>query len=165
MKLWIDGDACPVVDAIVRVGKARKLPIILVKNIHHHYDRTDLEIQTVSGGPDSVDFHIINQLRPGDVVITQDTGLAALVMARKAYAIHPMGREFTEDNIDLLMDRRFTGQLLKRKHGIYPKGHKAKKAPDTVFETAFEAMLDRLLTSADKGKDSSSGHPEENPNE
>jgi len=150
MKLWIDGDACPVVDAIVRVGKARHLPIILVKNIHHHYDRSDLEIQTVSGGPDSVDFHIINQLTSGDVVITQDTGLAALVMARKAYAIHPMGREFTENNIDLLMDRRFTGQLMRRKHGIYPKGHKAKKAPDIIFETALTEMLDRILDKTDQ---------------
>lgn len=163
MKLWIDGDACPVVDAIVRAGKTRHLHIILVKNIHHHYDRSDLEIQTVSGGPDSVDFHIINQLQPGDVVITQDTGLAALVMARKAYAIHPMGREFTEDNIDLLMDRRFTGQLLRRKHGIYPKGHKARKAPDTVFETAFEEMLDRLLASGEK--EAVSRAPEENSND
>jgi len=163
MKLWIDGDACPVVDAIVRVGRARQLPIILVKNIHHHYDRSDLEIQTVSGGPDSVDFHIINQLKPGDVVITQDTGLAALVMARKAYAIHPMGREFTEDNIDLLMDRRFTGQLLRRKHGIYPKGHKAKKAPESVFETALEEMLDRIL--ANKDQESADGSPKEHPHE
>lgn len=141
MNLWIDGDACPVVDAVVRTGIARHLPVILVKNIHHHYDRTDLVIQTVSGGPDSVDFHILNQLQSGDVVITQDTGLAALVMARRGYAIHPCGRVFTEDNIDMLIDRRFTGQLMRRKHGIYPKGHKGKKEPDTVFEAALNALL------------------------
>lgn len=148
MKLWIDGDACPVVDVIVRVGKKRHLPVILVKNIHHQYDREDLEIQTVSGGPDSVDFHILAQMKPGDVVITQDTGLAALVMARNGYAIHPIGREFTNENIDNLMDRRYTGQLMRRKHGVYPKGHKAKKEPDTVFEASLKAMLDRIMGEA-----------------
>ena len=157
MKLWIDGDACPVVDAVVRVGRARHLPVILVKNIHHHYDRSDLEIQTVSGGPDSVDFHILGRIQPGDVVITQDTGLAALVMSRKAFAIHPMGREFTDGNIDMLMDHRFTGQLLRRKHGIYPKGHKVKKAPDTVFEAALVAMLDRIASAPASPPPSSDG--------
>jgi uncharacterized protein YaiI (UPF0178 family) len=144
MMLWIDGDACPVVDAIVRVGKAKGIPVSLVKNIHHVYDREDLEIHTVSDGPDSVDFYILNHSHKGDVVITQDTGLAALVMSKLGYAIHPNGRVFTEDNIDLLIDRRYTGQLMRRKHGIYPKNHKGKKQPDTVFEAALIELLDRL---------------------
>lgn len=145
MMLWIDGDACPVVDAIVRVGKTKEIPVSLVKNIHHVYDRSDIKIYTVADGPDSVDFFILSRIQKGDVVITQDTGLAALIMAKLGYAIHPNGREFTKDNIDFLIDRRYTGQLMRRKHGIYPKGHKAKKQPDYIFELALIQMLDRLV--------------------
>ena len=83
-KLWIDADACPVVDIAIRTARAHHMEVTLVCDDAHHMMREGASTITVLRGADSADLKLVNLLRKGDVVITQDYGLASLILAKKA---------------------------------------------------------------------------------
>lgn len=82
MKILVDADACPVVDLTVREAKARNIPVTLITDTAHVLNRTDAEVITVEKGSDSADFKLVNLVQKGDLVVTQDYGLAAMVLAK-----------------------------------------------------------------------------------
>lgn len=96
MRLLIDADACPVVDIALRIAKARHVPVTLVCDDAHELRREGAHTVTVLRGADSADLALVNMLAPGDVVITQDYGLAALCLARGAQALDQTGACMTK---------------------------------------------------------------------
>ena len=100
MALVIDADACPVTDIAIRIAAARGVEVTLVCDDAHEMRREDARTVTVSRGADSADFALVNLLRPGDIVVTQDYGLAAMCLSRGARALHQDGWEYTAQNID-----------------------------------------------------------------
>ena len=105
-------------------------------------------VRTVAQGRDAVDLALINLCRPGDLVITQDYGVAAMALGRRCRAIHPSGMRYTQDNIDsLLMSRHLAARA--RRHGQHLKGS-ARRTPedDRRFAGAFEQMLLEALAEA-----------------
>ena len=96
---------------------------------------------TVSQGADSVDFALVNRVQPGDVVVTQDYGLAAMCLARRARVLHQDGHEYTPENIDGLLAFRHEARKLRRAGGrtLGP----AKRTP--AQDEAFRALLARVL--------------------
>ena len=146
MKIFVDADACPVVRIVETVAKRRQIPVTLLCDTNHVLTSDYSEVKTIGAGADAVDFALINLCSRGDVVVSQDYGVAALALGKGAYAIHQSGREYTQENIDLLLMERHMAKkarMSKAKHHL--KGPaKRTREDDERFEAAFEALLERI---------------------
>lgn len=141
MRVLIDADGCPVVRPAVDCAKRRGVPVTLVCDSAHLFDLPGVETITVAKGADSADFHLVNLLKPGDVVVTQDYGLAAMALARRATVLNQNGMIYTDNNIDSLLLARHTSRKL-RNAGVRMKGPaKRTKEQDEAFLAAFDNML------------------------
>jgi len=139
MSIFVDADGCPVVDLVVRHRQGRD--VFLVCDTAHQMMREGATTITVGQGPDAVDYAIVNRIKRGDLVVTQDYGLAALVLARGGLAMDQNGREFTNDNIDLLLHTRHVGQQIRRAGGRTKGPKKRTRDADRAFEEAFRALV------------------------
>lgn len=141
MRLLIDADGCPVVDIALRLARARGIECLILCDSAHRIQREGAQTLTFSTGSDSVDFALVNLLKPGDLVITQDYGLAAMCLARGARPFHQDGYEYTADNIDALLLSRHTARRIRRGGGRLKGPPKRTPAQDRAFEEAIaEAM-------------------------
>ncbi|MBN2897978.1 MAG: DUF188 domain-containing protein [Clostridia bacterium] len=143
MTLWIDADGCPVVKLAIGIGKAYQLPVVVVKNHAVYIDDAYAKVVTVDVSRDSADFYIVNHMASGDIVVTQDYGLAAMVLSRSGKCISQSGRLMTRDNIELLLDQRHTSRVDRQKNRKYTKFKKRTEEENL----AFESMLKRLIES------------------
>ena len=114
MRVLIDADGCPVVRETVRQCAAFHVPCLLFCDTAHVFSIPGVEVFVADCGHDSTDYLLLSHLRPGDVVITQDYGLAALCLARSAQPLHPAGHAYTKDNIDALLTVRAESARLRR---------------------------------------------------
>ena len=142
MQLWIEADACPVVNQAIRIAGERNVPVTLVCDDAHWMQREGAKTITVSRGADSADLVLVNLLKPGDAVVTQDYGLAALCLARGAIALDQNGRIYTNDNIDSLLGMRHVAAKVRRGGGRMKGPPKRKKEQDLWFEQALKQLLD-----------------------
>ena len=78
MKILIDADGCPVVDIAIRLGSQFAIPCLILCDTAHEFHRPGAETLVFDKGADSVDFSLVNRVSPGDIVITQDYGLASM---------------------------------------------------------------------------------------
>lgn len=144
MHIWIDADACPAVikEIIFRAAERLQIPTTLVANqlLRHPPSRFIRAVQ-VPKGFDVADAHIVEQASPGDLVITGDIPLAALVIAKQAHALNPRGEMYTTANIaERLAMRNFMADL--RDSGVETGGPNAFSQAD---RQAFGNALDRFL--------------------
>lgn len=146
-KLWIDADACPVVDIAIRTARAHHMEVTLVCDDAHHMMREGASTITVLHGADSADLKLVNLLRKGDVVITQDYGLAALCLARGAEVLDQNGRVYTNDNIDSLLGIRHVAAKVRRGGGRMKGPPKREKWQDDAFLQSFEKLLSQKESS------------------
>jgi uncharacterized protein len=143
--VFIDADACPVTRDALAIARRYKAKTVLVanatQNLSRYADRPGVECVQVSGGRDAADFAIVEELAAGDIVVTQDIGLAAMVLGRGAHAISPRGRVFSPATIDMELAVRHAEQRHRRAGG-------RTKGP-SVFEDEdrerFAAVLERIL--------------------
>ena len=143
MRIFIDADGCPVVDLTVKLARQRQIPCLILCDTAHWIEREGAETITVSKGADSVDFALVNRVRPGDIVITQDYGLAAMCLSRRARVLNQNGLEYTEDNMDGLLEQRHHHKKLLRA-GKHLKGPARRtKEQDEAFGVALERVLER----------------------
>ncbi len=140
-RIFVDADGCPVVKIAVNLAKEFQVPITLVKNHAHVLQDEYAEVVTVDTTIDSADFYIVNHLSKGDIVITQDQGLAAMCLGRGAVPINQNGLVMDDSNIDGMLSSRHINRKLRSK-GIYAS--KAKKR-DQSKDKDFESALRRLL--------------------
>lgn len=144
MKILIDGDGCPVVAKTISIAKKFDVEVLLLTDTAHSFSRTDVKILTFDKGRDSVDFALVNKVSRGDVVVTQDYGLAAMVLARGGYAISQNGMIYDEFNIDSLLFARAASKKA-RDAGVRLKGpSKRSHADDEAFEKSFMKLLQSL---------------------
>ncbi|MBN2795791.1 MAG: YaiI/YqxD family protein [Clostridia bacterium] len=142
MNLIIDGDGCPVRDIAVKLAQKFQIPAVIVVDINHQIRDDYATVITVDKGFDAVDFKIISFMESGDLVITQDYGLASLVLSKKGSAMDQNGMLYTEENIDMLLLRRHISKNVRRAGGKSKGPSKRKKEDDL----AFQASLNRFLT-------------------
>lgn len=147
MQLLIDADACPVTRIAEDIARRHGLPVTLLCDTNHVLRSEYSQVVTIGAGADAVDLALINRCRAGDIVITQDYGVAALALGKRAHAIHQSGMLYTEENIDrLLMERHLAkkARMSKAKHHL--KGP-AKRTPedDLRFAQALEGLIETLL--------------------
>ena len=137
----IDADGCPVVDLTIRICRACSVPVLILCDTAHRIERDGAETMVFDKGADSVDFALVNRVRPGDIVITQDYGLAAMCLSRRARVLNQNGLEYTADNIDGLLEQRHYNKKLLRA-GKHLKGPaKRTKEQDEAFGETLEKML------------------------
>ena len=111
MKILIDADGCPVVDIAINLGKKYNIKTVIVCDTSHIINKVGVETVTLSKGADSVDFALVNKVSKDDIIITQDYGLAAMVLSKGGYPINQNGLIYSNENIDQLL---FTRHLSKK---------------------------------------------------
>lgn len=141
MEVFIDADGCPVTDIAVALAKQHGVACTVVCDTSHQIQRDGAKTLTVSQGADSVDFALVNLLKPGDIVVTQDYGLAAMCLSRKAIAIHQDGMVYTGENIDSLLFFRAAAQKVRRSGGRLKGPARRTRDQDRAFEDAFSKLL------------------------
>ena len=144
-ELWIDADACPVVDIAIQTARKRGIPVTLVCDDAHHMSREGARTITVLRGADSADLKLVNHLKKGDVVVTQDYGLAALCLSRGAQALDQNGRIYDDHNIDFLLGMRHVAARVRRGGGRMKGPPKRERWQDEAFEKTLEKILDEKI--------------------
>ncbi|UUX33898.1 YaiI/YqxD family protein [Fundicoccus culcitae] len=143
MKIYIDADGSPVKDEVIKLAKRYHLEVIMVTAFEHYTNKIYPDFVTfiyVDKGKDAVDFKIISLIEPNDILVTQDYGLASLLI-NKANVINQSGMVYTQDNIDQLLWQRHIGQQM-RKQGLRTKS--ISKYSDENRQS-FSQSLQRLI--------------------
>ena len=147
MQIFVDADACPVVAIIEKIAKENSIPVTLLCDTNHVLSSAYSEVIVVGAGADAVDYKLISICHKGDIVVSQDYGVAAMALGKGAYAIHQSGKWYTNDNIDqMLMERHMAkkARMSKGKHHI--KGpSKRMEEDDLRFEESFTRLIQRAL--------------------
>ena len=147
MTIYIDADACPVTRIAERVAREYAIPVVLLCDTNHVLSSDYSEIRVIGAGADAVDIALINACRKGDVVVTQDYGVAALALGKGAKAIHQSGKWYTDDNIDGLLMERHMAKVARRRSKHHMKGPaKRTEADDRHFEECFRRLLEESAT-------------------
>ena len=128
--IYLDADACPVTAEALAVARACQVPAVIAgnstQNLARHLRRGDPRTPTggfwvdtlpVGVDADAADFAIVQELQPGDIVVTQDIGLAAMALGRGARAIGVRGRVYTLATIDLDLHIRHEEKKVRRQGG------------------------------------------------
>ena len=142
MTIYIDADACPVTRIAEDIARRHEIPVTLLCDTNHVLTSDYSTIQVIGAGADAVDIALINLCRRGDIVVTQDYGVAALALGKGARAIHQSGKWYTDENIDgLLMERHLAGKA--RRSGKHHLKGPAKRTgeDDKRFAESFERMI------------------------
>lgn len=140
-KILVDADACPVKSQITKAAKRFNIPVVMFIDTSHIIDDGYSEVITVDKAADSVDIALVNRVRRGDVVVTQDFGLAALALPKGAQVINQNGMQYTDANIDRLLFERHLSQKVRRSGGRTAGPLKRTREDDDRFEAAFEKLL------------------------
>jgi hypothetical protein len=146
MKILIDADGCPVRHITEEIAKEYHIPVVIVSNIHHQIKSDDALVITVDSGRDMADHEILKRTSKNDLVITQDYGLASLVLMKKAYALHQDGWFYTENNIDMLLMQRQIVQKMRQANMRYKHIPKRKEEDDLLFSKTLRKFLDDRRT-------------------
>jgi uncharacterized protein YaiI (UPF0178 family) len=147
VRILVDSDACPVKDLIWQAAKKRDIPVLWIVSTAHSTDFPQpSQVVTVDSGPEAVDLALVNRVRAGDLVVTQDYGLAALCLQKKAKAISCRGREYRGEDMDRLLTERYIGAKIRRAGGRTRGPAPMTEADRTLFDTVLQNMLDRMLS-------------------
>ncbi|WP_296968046.1 YaiI/YqxD family protein [uncultured Eubacterium sp.] len=141
MKILIDADGCPVVKQAIQIAKESNIEVAIFCDTSHIINSDYAEVVTVSKGADSVDFALVNKVQSGDIVITQDYGLAAMVLSKGGKAITQNGMIISDSNLGLLLTTRYESKKA-RMSDAHLKGPKKRSAEnDEEFIKSFKSML------------------------
>ena len=143
MRVLVDADGCPVTRIAVRVAAEYGVLCVVFCDMAHEFRGlgSSVEVVTVSTGADSADFALVNRAERGNIVVTQDFGLAAMCMARGAVPVDQNGRIYSDDNIGLLLEQRNMAKRLRR-GGARLKGPKPRRDfQDAAFERTLRSVL------------------------
>ncbi|MEI7884165.1 MAG: DUF188 domain-containing protein [Clostridia bacterium] len=143
MRILIDADGCPVVDLTIKIAKENSRECIILCDTSHVFAKDGAKTILVPKGADSVDFALVNMLIAGDVVVTQDYGLAAMCLARRAIPLSQDGMVYSDDNIDALLLHRHTAKRIRMAGGRLKGVAKRTKAQDKSFEESLRVILSR----------------------
>lgn len=134
MKIIIDGDACPGISIIEKIAKKNEVPVIIYCDINHFIQSDYSQVKIVDSGFQSVDMYVMNETKKGDIVVSQDYGVAAICLSKKAKVINPKGYIYTEENIDRLLEERHMSQKIRRGGGKTSNPKKRTEDDDIRLE-------------------------------
>ena len=141
MRVLIDADGCPVVDIAIRLCNKYGVSCLLLCDTAHEFHREGAQTLVVDKGADSVDYAIANRVAAGDIVVTQDYGLASICLAKNARVLHQNGWEYTPYNIDALLFERHESRKFRAGGGRTKGPGKRTPAQDQAFAAALQTIL------------------------
>jgi UPF0178 protein COPEUT_02664 len=143
MKIFVDADACPVIDIVEDIATKYNIPVTLLCDTNHVLTSDYSEVIVVGAGADAVDYKLISICQRGDIVVTQDYGVAAMALGKGAFAIHQSGKWYTNENIDqMLMERHLNKKARRASSRNHIKGpRKRTDEDDQRFAESFEKLL------------------------
>jgi uncharacterized protein YaiI (UPF0178 family) len=142
--ILVDADGCPVVNLTIQIAQQFNLPVFLYCDTAHNMEREGAKTIMVSKGADAVDFVLVNKVNKGDIVVTQDYGLAAMVLAKQGLVIDQNGRSYTNENIDQLLYSRHMAQKVRQAGGRMKGPKKRTQEDNEKFEQGFRALIQHL---------------------
>lgn len=144
MKILVDADACPVKSEIEKIAKKYGINVCMFIDTSHILKSDYSEIVTVDKAADSVDIALINRTSAGDMVVTQDYGVAAMALGKKAYAINQNGLIYTSENIDRLLFERHIGKKVRRSGGRTGTIKKRNADDNKRFCENFTFLIEKI---------------------
>ena len=143
MQIFVDADACPVVDIVETIAEKYNIPTTLLCDTNHVLYSDYSEVIVVGAGADAVDYKLISICHKGDIVVSQDYGVAAMALGKGAYAIHQSGKWYTDENIDqMLMERHLNKKARRSSHKNHMKGPRKRTEDDDLrFTQSFEKLI------------------------
>ncbi|GAB6169152.1 YaiI/YqxD family protein [Clostridium carnis] len=142
MRVIVDGDACPGISIIQKIAKEYHLELLVFCDIHHFINLEYGEVKVVDSGFQSVDMYVVNNSNANDVVISQDYGVAAICLGKKANVINPKGYLYTEENIDRMLEERHISQKIRRAGGRTSNPKKRSKDDDLRLERNLRKVIE-----------------------
>lgn len=146
MHIYIDADACPVVGIAEDIATKYNISVTLLCDTNHVLTSDYSEVIVVGAGADAVDYKLISICHRGDIVVTQDYGVAAMALGKGAFAIHQSGKWYTNENIDqMLMERHLNKKARRASSRNHMKGpRKRTDEDDQRFAESFEKLLRKV---------------------
>ena len=143
MEIFVDADACPVVSIVEMIAKKYGIEVTLLCDTNHVLSSDYSKVLVVGAGADAGDYKLISVCRKGDVVVSQDYGVAAMALSKGAYAIHQSGKWYTDENIDqMLMERHLNKKARRSSHKNHIRGPKKRtEENDERFCQSMEKMV------------------------
>ncbi|MFT4412666.1 YaiI/YqxD family protein [Fredinandcohnia humi] len=144
-KIFVDADACPVKEEILKLAGTYNVDVVFVASYAHVMSNPmGGEWIYVDSDKEAADLYIMNHARRQDIVITQDIGLASILVNKGVIAISPRGNEFEEENMDHILHLRYLSAK-DRRSGTYSKGPKPFTEDHRYhFNKVFEKILSNL---------------------
>ena len=145
--IFVDADACPVIRITERIAEKYRIPVVLLCDTNHVLQSDYSTVKVIGAGADAVDYALVNLCGKGDVVVTQDYGVAAMALGKGAYGIHQSGKWYTSENIDqMLMERHLAKKARMGKGKHHLKGPKKRtEEDDRRFADALERLIQKIL--------------------
>jgi uncharacterized protein len=143
MRVLVDADACPGKSYIEKAAKSYNVQVILYCDMNHVLNSDYSTVVYVESGFQNVDMVIANKAEKNDIVVTQDYGVAAMVLGRGAYAVSPRGYIYSNNNIDRLLLERHISQKVRKGGGKTTNPKKRTKEDDISL---YESLI-KLLSS------------------
>lgn len=143
MQIFVDADACPVVSIIEKIAQKYEVPVTLLCDTNHILTSDYSKVKIIGAGADAVDYALIGLCHRGDIVVSQDYGVAAMALGKGAYAIHQSGKWYTDENIDqMLMERHLAKKARRASKKNHLRGpRKRSREDDERFAQSFEKMV------------------------
>jgi uncharacterized protein len=141
MRILVDADACPVKDIIIKLAKENSIDVIMFTDTSHVIDDGYSTVVTCDQHADSVDYTLVNSIKSGDIVVTQDHALASMAMSPKVVVINQDGFIYDASNIDLLLSIRHESAKIRRSGGRTPGPKKRTREDDEKFETLLKQVI------------------------
>ena len=145
MKVFIDADACPVVNETVMLCREFKKECIIICDTSHRIEKDGVQTIIVEKGSDSADFKLVNMLGKGDLAISQDYALAAMALSKDARVINQNGMEYTDKNIDSLLMSRFIAKKIRNSGGRLKGPSKRTKEQTDSFVKKLREILEESV--------------------
>jgi len=148
MRFVIDGDGSPVKNEVIELGERFHIPVVIVTSIDHYTNKIYpdfIEFIYVDKGSDSADYRIVKEVQEGDVIITQDYGLASLLLTKPVRVFHHSAQEYTLQTIDTLLNQRYIGSQMR-------KAGKKTKGPKAFTQKDKEKFINKMLEIIDSNK-------------
>ena len=143
MRIIVDGDACPGRSIIEDLGKEHGLEVIIYCDMNHVLTSDYSQIKYMDSGFQSVDMAVANEAKVNDIVVTQDYGVAAMALGKRAYAISPKGHIYDNENMDRLLFERHISQRVRKGGGKTSNPRKrTKDDDDRLHENLFKLILE-----------------------
>ncbi|EAE9633639.1 TPA: YaiI/YqxD family protein [Listeria monocytogenes] len=141
-QILVDADACPVKAEIKKIAKEFQLEVTFVASFNHYSVNTNGENWIfVDTGKESADMRMMNLAKKGDIIVTQDIGLASILLAKGTFVFSNRGELYREEEMSLMLDIRYR-HAKERQQGKYSKGPKAMSDQDrSLFKDRLTTFL------------------------